>query len=192
MKFDKVYIDKNVFYIKDFIDKDSISILKKDIEERSVVNKNHQGLYHDILSFSTKESQSVWDKMTRDLELLFDNEDEYLYDFPPRPYVIKYVNRSVSPELSHWAMVPHSDNGAYESSPDEVDHNVLKGIVIYITDDFDGGEIVYVNKEIELQPKSGYLVCHPGSEEYTHGVKSFTGGDRIVITGFVHERKKPN
>jgi hypothetical protein len=188
----KVYIDENIFYIEDFIDKKSISILKKDIEEQSIINKNHQGLYHDILSFSTKESQSIWNKMTSNLEHLFDNESEYLYDFPPRPYVIKYVNRSTSPELSHWAMVPHSDNGAYESNPDEADRNVLKGIVIYITDDYEGGEIVYVNKDIEFKPKSGYLVCHPGSEEYIHGVKSFSGGDRIVVTGFVHERKKPN
>lgn len=192
MKFDKVYIDKNIFYIEDFIDKESISILKKDIEEQSVINKNHQGLYHDILSFSTKESQSIWNKMTSKLEYLFDNESEYLYDFPPRPYVIKYVNRSTSPELSHWAMYPHADNSAYEINPDESETNILKGIVIYITDEFIGGETIYVNKEIEFKPKAGYLVCHPGSEEYKHGVKSFAGGDRIIITGFVHERKKPN
>jgi hypothetical protein len=192
MNFNKIYIDENIFYIKDFIDRESLSILKKDIEEQSVVNKNHEGLYHDILSFSTKQSQLIWNKITSDLEFIFDNDIEYLYDFPPRPYVIKYVNRSTSPELSHWAMVPHSDNGAYESDPGKDSNNVLKGIVIYITDDFDGGEIVYVNKEIEFSPKAGYLVCHPGSEEYKHGVNRFTGGDRIIVTGFVHERKKPN
>jgi hypothetical protein len=190
--FDKVYIDKDIFYIEDFIDKDSLNILKKDIEEHSAVNKNQEGLYHDVLHFTTKQSQGIWDGITTSLKYLFDNNTEYLYDFPPKPYVIKYVNRNMNTKLNHWAMYPHADNSAYELNPDESEANILKGIVIYITDDFEGGEIAYTNKKIELKPKAGYLVCHPGSEEYEHGVKSFTGGDRIIITGFVHERKKPN
>lgn len=192
MNFNKIYIDENIFYIKDFIDRESLSILKKDIEEQSVVNKNHEGLYHDILSFSTEQSQLIWNRIKSDLESIFDNDSEYLYDFSDIPYAIKYVNRNMNTELNHWAMYPHADNSEYESNQDLSEHNILKGIVIYITDDFEGGEIIYINKKIELKPKAGYLVCHSGSEEYAHGVKSFTGGDRVVITGFVHERKKPN
>jgi predicted 2-oxoglutarate/Fe(II)-dependent dioxygenase YbiX len=89
-------------------------------------------------------------------------------------------------------MYPHADNIDYKDDLGEHNASVLKGIVIYVTDDYSGGEIVYVNKDITFKPKAGYLVCHPGSTEYTHGVNSFTGGDRIIITGFVHKRKKPN
>ena len=186
----KKYLDDSIFYIEDFIDKESILILKKDIENQSLVLKEHEGLYHEVLSFSTKDSNIVWSNIAKKLEILFNNKKEYLYNFPTTPFIIKYVNRET--KLTGWAMYPHSDNIDYDIDHSENTSNVLRGIVIYITDNFEGGEIVYVNKNIKFKPKAGYLVCHPGSEEYTHGVNIFSGGDRIIISAFVHERKKPN
>ena len=64
---------------------------------------------------------------------------------------------------------------------------VSKGIVIFINDDFEGGEVVYVNKDISIKPKAGTLVCHPGTKEYSHAVNKFYNGDRIIASMFVHK-----
>jgi len=178
----KVYLDENIFYIEDFVDKDSLLIFKKEIEDITSLSKEHEGMYHDVFTFSTDKSQIVWDRITKDLKDLFDNENEYLYNFPPISTIIKYVNRES--KLSGWAMYPHSD----KDDLSEYGSNVLKGIVIYITDDFEGGEIVYINKDIKIKPKAGSLVCHPGSSEYTHGVNNFVGGDRVVVSAFIHKK----
>lgn len=185
----KVYLDENIFYIEDFINKDAISVLKEEIDNLDSLDKDHEGLYHDVFLL-TDRSQSLWNNIVKNLEDLFDNDDEYLHNFPHAPFLIKYVNKESKP--SGWAMYPHADNVDYKDDSGEYENNVLKGIVIYVTDDYQGGEIVYINKDITFKPKAGYLVCHPGSTEYTHGVKTFTGGNRIIITGFVHKRKKPN
>ncbi len=184
MKFDKVYLDENIFYIENFIDKKSLDILKKEIDENSFLAEEHEGLYHDVLWMDTKKSREIWDKISIRLNDLFSNDKEYLYNFPEKPFLIKYADRK-GKKPSRWAMFPHSDKNEYDS-------DLTKGIVIYITDDYDGGELVYVNKDIKIKPSAGSLVCHPGSEEYTHGVKIFSGGPRIIISAFVHERKKPN
>jgi hypothetical protein len=193
MKFNKVYIDKNIFYIEDFIDKESILVLQDEIRKQSLKVEESRGLYHDVLSLNTEKCQLIWDKITRNLNDLFTNDKEILHNFNIKPTFIKYVNREA--KLTRWAMYPHSDNNEYESNDNSFSGtfpNIVKGLVIYITDDYEGGEIVYINKNIEIKPKAGYLVCHPGSEEYTHGVKSFSGGPRIIISAFVHEIQKPN
>jgi hypothetical protein len=186
----KIYLDDNIFYIEDFIDKDSIAVLQKEIEDGAVEVAEFKGLYHDIIRLNTPESQSVWDKIVYNLNDIFNNNEERLHDFALVPYLIKYVNREA--KQTGWAMYPHADDGEYQSSLENYKPTIVKGIVIYITDDYEGGEIFYINKDIKIKPKSGYLVCHPGSEEYAHGVKSFSGGPRIVISAFVHRIQKPN
>lgn len=185
MKFDKVYVDENIFYIEDFIDKESILILQNEIKKQSLKVEENKGLYHDVLSLNTDQARLVWDKITINLNDLFTNNEEHLHNFHESPIFIKYVNREA--KSTGWAMYPHADDNEYESQDDPKTFYspVLKGIVIYITDDYEGGEIVYINKDIKIKPKSGYLVCHPASEDYTHGVKSFSGGPRIIVSAFV-------
>jgi hypothetical protein len=189
----KIYLDENIFYIEDFIDKESILILQDEIKKQSLKVEETRGLYHDILSLNTDKAKEIWSKITKNLNDVFTNNEEHLHNFHETPVLIEYVNRESRP--TGWAMYPHSDNNIYESSDDTFSGtlpNIVKGIVIYITDDYEGGEIVYIDKNIEIKPKSGYLVCHPGSEEYTHGVKNFSGGPRIIISAFVHQTQKPN
>lgn len=183
----KTYVDDNIFYVEDFIDKESILVLQDAIRKQSLKVEESRGLYHDVLSLNTDECQLIWDKIIYKLNYFFTTPEHHVHDFHKTPTFIKYVNRES--KLTGWAMYPHSDDNIYESQndTDTFHSNVLKGIVIYITDDYEGGEIVYINKNIEIKPKSGYLVCHPGSEDYTHGVKNFSGGPRIVISAFVRD-----
>ena len=77
-------------------------------------------------------------------------------------------------------MKPHAD-----SNPDfEPSVNIKKGLIYYLNDDFEGGEIVYINKDIEHKPIANSLIIHPSSEEYTHGVKLITKGVRYTMTNF--------
>lgn len=65
------------------------------------------------------------------------------------------------------------------------------GIVIYVSDpsDYEGGEIVYVNKDISIKPSRGSIVIHPATEPYEHGVNHVTSGLRVAMTSFIQEEK---
>lgn len=66
----------------------------------------------------------------------------------------------------------------------ENDPNIELGIVYYINDNYDGGELFYPKLNIEYKPKAGDLIIHPGTIEYMHGVRDVTSGVRYSMNMF--------
>ena len=58
------------------------------------------------------------------------------------------------------------------------------GSLIYLNDDFDGGEIYFPQHDLELKPVPGMMLTFPGTREYLHGVRPVTSGIRYVISSF--------
>jgi hypothetical protein len=61
------------------------------------------------------------------------------------------------------------------------------GVIIYLNDDFEGGELFYPNLNYLYKPKSGDIVIHPATEEYTHEVYPVVSGERYTLTTFVRK-----
>ena len=81
-------------------------------------------------------------------------------------------------------METHQDRG-----PHYTNNDIMHGFVIYINDDYLGGEIYYPLKDIAIKPKARSLVIHPGTEEYTHGVAVVEAGLRYTLTSFSRDPK---
>lgn len=62
------------------------------------------------------------------------------------------------------------DHPQYDASLPIITH----GFVVYINDNYKGGEIFYPQKNITMKPKALSLVIHPGNKEYEHGVHDVT------------------
>jgi hypothetical protein len=52
--------------------------------------------------------------------------------------------------------------------------------LIYLNDDYAGGEIYFPEYDISIKPESGDLVCFPDTPEFVHGVKPITFGTRYT------------
>jgi len=65
--------------------------------------------------------------------------------------------------------------------------NSKYGVVLYINDDYKGGEIYYVGQNISYKPKAGDLVVHSSEEKCRHGVKRVTSGVRYAWSSNLHE-----
>jgi len=74
----------------------------------------------------------------------------------------------------------HDDMG-----PPEMNLPVAHGLIIYLNDDFTGGELYYPNLDLQISPKRGMLVAHSSSKKYAHGVKEVTSGIRYGLTMFI-------
>lgn len=58
------------------------------------------------------------------------------------------------------------------------------GAVIYINDNYQGGEVYYPELDLEIKPKAKSLLVHRGN--IPHGVKSIIGGDnKYILTSFI-------
>jgi len=54
-------------------------------------------------------------------------------------------------------------------------------LVLYLNDDFEGGEFLFPDLHIQVKPKPGLLVCFPSDQNYLHGVAPVKEGTRYSI-----------
>jgi hypothetical protein len=98
-----------------------------------------------------------------------------LFDKNLHTQIIRMIHKTDSD--SFWA--EHSDN----SGGDEIKY----GVIIYLNDDFIGGDLVYPKLGSEVKPEKGMLVYHPGDEK--HRVSKVISGDRYTLTSFIRTHK---
>lgn len=80
--------------------------------------------------------------------------------------------------LSMW--VPGTKAGVHSDSND-VEY-VMYSTVVYLNDDYEGGEIYFPNQGVTIKPKAGSMVLFPsGGHEYFHGVEPIKHGNRYTI-----------
>jgi hypothetical protein len=97
-------------------------------------------------------------------------------------------------ELGHdvdYAMGFHYERD--ESDSEEVQKTIVVGKIteakitasfnLYVNDNFDGGELMFKNKDYVIKPEPGMLVNVPLTKEFEHKVNKVTNGDRHALYG---------
>ena len=82
------------------------------------------------------------------------------------------------------------DGVALQSHTDEhTDPSIKYATIVYLNDDYLGGEFFFKNKEIYIRPEPGSLLIFPGNAEFEHGVTPVQPGPiRYVLVGFIKEK----
>jgi hypothetical protein len=65
----------------------------------------------------------------------------------------------------------------------EVKHLAVYGYIIYLNDNYEGGEIFYPEFNFSYKPKPGDLIVH--DVNIPHGVKKILAGERVSIAGTI-------
>ena len=188
---DKTYIDEKIYYINDFISNEELEAINSVIKDAK---------WKDVGNFLLTESNlEIFNILNNRIKEVL-SENEYA-SFPRiiQKYSYDYKGNSMdSGGLSKdWALAPHSDR--YELDGESYSETkgmsskssyVVNGYILYYNDDYVGGEVVYVNKNISFRPKSKMLLVHCGSEEYKHGVTRVTEGTRYFTSGFTYSSEE--
>ena len=84
-----------------------------------------------------------------------------------------------------------SQGGGMGEHTDNYQKTCRFGCVVYLNDNFEGGDLVYPRLNTVWRPTASQLVIHAGDEP--HLVKTVTGGTRYMLTCFTYgsETKKP-
>lgn len=85
----------------------------------------------------------------------------------------------------HYEQDESEDDGHTGLPPGvEVAHNTMTAAIsIYINTDYDGGELVFKNKDYIIKPEAGMLVNIPLYKEFEHRVNKVTNGNRHTLYG---------
>lgn len=153
----------DIQYIEDFLTKDQINYFDSVIQSNlAAIKEMAVGEGYKTLEVLDKH---IIDQIAEAVKGVLPGSGELF----PR-YELQFTNKS-------HGMSPHFDgNGS----------DVAYGVVIYLSEprDYVGGEIYYPNLDIEIKPAKGSMIVHPGTELYTHGVRSIEDGLRFVIVMF--------
>lgn len=72
------------------------------------------------------------------------------------------------------SMGPHADG-------QDGDYGLAFTIVLYLNDNYDGGEISFPNHGVEIKPKAGSLIMFPATSEFVHLVKPIMSNNRYSV-----------
>jgi hypothetical protein len=90
--------------------------------------------------------------------------------------------------LTRWlpgmSQSPHSDD--MENTPDALNFIHRKyGLIVYLNNDFDGGQTFYPQHNVYINPEPGKMVVHPADTDHMHGVTPIGEGVRFTLASFI-------
>jgi hypothetical protein len=78
---------------------------------------------------------------------------------------------------------PHADGQNPDGSPHPYPWRSY-GSIIYLNDDFEGGQVYFPKLGLEPSIRPGTLAFFPGTLDYLHGVRKVTRGIRYTVASF--------
>ena len=159
-----------------------------------IVNKIHEGIF-EIENFLSEEENSKIMNFVSNLHQRSWQRDEDKKYFKINGNKIFYFldsdirNRidnifSSQYEIQQFlAVYKYEENDKHNSHTDDgTKENVRHGLVIYLNEDFDGGEVFYPELDITYKPKARSMLIHRAS--IWHEVLPVKNGKRYVLTTF--------
>ena len=77
----------------------------------------------------------------------------------------------------------HSDSTGNNGEDNGTSHRVFSSL-LYLNDDFDGGELLFHNQKVTVTPEPNLAVFFPSTFEYVHSVQELRSGMRYNVTMF--------
>ena len=171
---------------------------------QEIINHAKKSTHSDLSVFDpektneTGETSWIVDKDVRDTQIidfgdtfpkiedLFKNIVKHIVN----PFYGVEVLDSEVPQLLRYGVGghyrPHIDGRSIWVAPNEdkiwrksTDRDL--SFVLFLNDDFEGGEFVFPDLHIQVKPKPGLLVVFPSDQNYMHGVNPVTSGERYSI-----------
>ena len=81
-------------------------------------------------------------------------------------------------------MSPHADNANPDGSHHHMSHRELSGVV-YVNDDYEGGELYFTALDIAIKPKRGMFVGMTAGFHHEHAVLRVETGERLTMPFFL-------
>lgn len=116
---------------------------------------------------------------------------EILYRIRSEVYKSTNDNRVMHPDtfqIVKWVdgdgQIPHADNMDIETGGQGIAPWRIYSSVIYLNDEFDGGQTYFENLGIEIEPVPGTLSIFSCGPDHMHGVRKIYGGVRKTAISF--------
>ncbi len=106
-----------------------------------------------------------------------------------------YKNKyNISSKLYHepYTILKYSNYEEYKAHFDGSTETARSiSVVIYLNDDYEGGEIEFTNFNLKFKPKANTMIIFPSNFAYTHKAHPVTSGTKYAIATCLHDWLSP-
>lgn len=123
--------------------------------------------------FITKNKKGVVDEELVKINSTIEKAlNKVLKEYTKEHYELKYM--VICKNRMGKVLGPHTDSS-----------NCIKlSIILYLNNDYEGGEIVFPELDLELKPSPGSALVFPSTQKYTHFSKVITSKPKYTINSF--------
>ncbi len=132
--------------------------------------------------YYSKEMKEIADILYGSLNKAFEHYSQTLYPFAGRN--IKSREQSIH-------LLKYGVGGHLPAHQDQGVSSRVLSSVMYLNDDYHGGEIEFVNSGVKLKPEAGSIIFFPSNFLYIHEVYPITQGFRYSMPHWYHNMKDP-
>lgn len=119
---------------------------------------------------------NVINKISEDCISDYINKNNLQEVFLPNYFSIRKYNVNAD-------MGPHADS----EDPTDKDHPYISG-VLYLNDDYEGGELEFPDQKISIKPEAGSMVIFPSYRPYIHHPKPPVSGKKYMCPLFWYKK----
>jgi predicted 2-oxoglutarate/Fe(II)-dependent dioxygenase YbiX len=190
----------NILIVTEVISKDGLKYLLNEINKSK---KEDLSVFDPDKSNETGKTEWVVDKKIRDTQIVNTSKDCFhtiidLYKDTVKniinPFYEFEIKDSEIPQILSYNVgghyEPHVDAESIWVSPKNEKiwrRNTERDLstVLFLNDDFEGGDLIFPDLKIRVRPEPGMLICFPSTHEYIHGVEPVTKGTRYSIVNWM-------
>jgi hypothetical protein len=127
------------------------------------------------------------------------NPKKYLTSSPAVQFAFGQIKNSLTFTTDHYASLLGIDPGKMSTimiskyftgaelglHTDSYRDNAYLSAVLYLNDDYEGGEIVFPNQDVKIKPSAGSIIVFPSLEPFFHESLKVTSGEKYMCSVFL-------
>jgi predicted 2-oxoglutarate/Fe(II)-dependent dioxygenase YbiX len=194
-----------IMIIPDFLKKEDCEFLVKYANDKTAVDLS---VFDPDKANSAKKLDWTVDKEVRNTQMVeYDENIGHILNKLLGHAVATHINPYFGIELQsaeQMQFLKYGIGGHYHPHPDgeaiwhekEANRLVWKrnidrdiSVLIYLNSEYEGGQLIFPNQHITLNPKPGMLVAFPSNHHFIHGVTPVTSGTRYALVSWTSLNK---
>lgn len=164
-----------IFEFENFVEVEDCKAIAHYLKANKKAEKNKEGFF-DNITIPYNKVGNTWVKR-RMSQFRFDATMQAIVSFNKKLYP-NYT------DLVHWPigkkMEIHGDSHYLDGREGLFPYRLVSG-VLYLNDNYEGGETFFPKQECVIKPKTGKLILFPSDLEYPHGVTEVKSSERFTM-----------
>ncbi len=84
-----------------------------------------------------------------------------------------------------WTIEKYIPGEKYEKiCDDRKEHQSIVSVKLFLNDDYEGGEIKFINHDLTFSPSAGDILIYPSSYINTYNISEIKEGSQLVLAGY--------